>query len=90
MQYVLEDSGGFANQDHYIIHPTKSGMLVYGNGSKPKYDFTMFGKPIKIVEHSTHLGLFRANKLKANIEENVSLARKTAYALMGAGLLEIG
>ena len=33
MQYMLEDSGGFANQEHYVIHPTKSGMLVYGNGS---------------------------------------------------------
>ena len=86
MQYMLEDSGGFANQEHYIIHPTKSGMLVYGNGSKPNYDFTMFNKPIKIEQHCTHLGIFRDNKIKVNIEEKVGLARKIAYALMGAGL----
>ena len=86
MQYMLEDSRGFANQEHYIINPTKSGMLVYGNESKPNYDFTMFGKPIKIEQHCTHLGIFKDNKIKVNIEEKVSLARKTSYALMGAGV----
>ena len=85
MQYMLEDSEALQ-----IRTTTLFTRLKVGCGSKLKYDFTMFGKPIKIVEHSTHLGLFRDNKIKANIEENVSLARKTAYSLMGAGLLEMG
>ena len=86
MQYMLEDSRGFANQEHCMVHLTKSGMLVYGNGSKPNYDFTMFNQPIKIEQRCTHLGIFRDNKIKVNIGEKVSLARKTAYTLTGAGL----
>ncbi|MCW4345831.1 MAG: reverse transcriptase family protein [Candidatus Thiodiazotropha endolucinida] len=86
MQYMLDDTASFANQERYIIHPTKSGVLTYGTGSNQKYDFTMLDKAIKIEQQSTHLGIFRDTKMKVNIEERISLARKTAYALMGAGL----
>ena len=46
----------------------------------------MFGKTLKAEQYSTHLGIFRDVKKKINIEEKVTLSRKTAYALMGAGL----
>ena len=32
MQYMIDDTGGFANQERYFIHPMKSGVLIYGNG----------------------------------------------------------
>ena len=37
-------------------------------------------------ESCNHLGIFRDIKQKVNIEEKISLGRKTAYALMGASL----
>ena len=88
MQHMLDDTGEFANMERYIIHPTKSGVLTYSNGKKSKScnGFTMFGKTLKAEQHSTHLGIFRDVKKKINIEEKVTLSRKTAYALMGAGL----
>ena len=49
-------------------------------------DFIMFLKTIKTEQQSPHLGIFRDTKMKVNVEERISLARKTAYALMGTGL----
>ena len=46
----------------------------------------MGGKRIKFESQCNHLGIFRDIKQKVNIEEKISLGRKTAYALMGAGL----
>ena len=46
----------------------------------------MGGKRIKCEGQCNHLGIFRDIKQKVNIEEKISLRRKTAYALMGAGL----
>ena len=46
----------------------------------------MFGKTINTEQQSTHLGIFRDTKMTVNVEEKISLARKTAYALMGACL----
>ena len=54
--------------------------------SKSCNGFTMFGKTLKAEQYSTHLGVFRDVKKKINTEEKVTLSRKTAYALMGAGL----
>ena len=46
----------------------------------------MGGKRIKFESQCNHLGIFRDIKQKVNIEEKINLRRKTAYALMGAGL----
>ena len=46
----------------------------------------MGGKSIECEGQCNHLGIFRDIKQKVNIEEKISLRRKTAYALMGAGL----
>ena len=47
----------------------------------------MGGKRIKFESQCNHLGIFRDIKQKVNIEEKISLRRKTAYASVGAGLL---
>ena len=89
MQGMVEDTGESANQEQYVIHPTKSEVLLYSNGVKSTCDqlgFDMGGKRIKFESQCNHLGIFRDIKQKVNIEEKISLGRKTAYALMGAGL----
>ena len=45
----------------------------------------MSGKSIKNEECTIHLGISRHVKEKVNIDEKISLGRKTAYSLMGAG-----
>ena len=85
----VEDTGESANQEQYVIHPTKSGVLLYSNGVRSTCDqlgFDMGGKRIKFESQCNHLGIFRDIKQKVNIEEKISLGRKTAYALMGTGL----
>ena len=48
MQYMLDDSGDFSNQDRYIIHPKKSGILTYLKkfGKTSENEFKQQGKPI--------------------------------------------
>ena len=88
MQYILDDSGDFSNQDHYIIHPKKSGILTYLKkfGKTSENDFNQQGKPIKSVESTVHLGIHRDISNKVNTDEIINSARKAAYSLMGAGL----
>ena len=45
----------------------------------------MAGDKILCQECTVHLGISRNVKNKANIEEKISIGRKTAYSLMGAG-----
>ena len=53
--------------------------------SKQEADLVMSGKSIKNEECTIHLGISRHVKEKVNIDEKISLGRKTAYSLMGAG-----
>ena len=90
MQGIVEDTRESANQEQYVIHPTKSGVLLYSHGVKSTYDqlgFDMGGKRIKFDSQCNHLGIFRDIKQKVSIEEKISLRKKTAYTLTGAGLI---
>ena len=89
MQVMVEDTGESANQEQYVIHPTKSGVLLYSNGDEStcnQLDFDMGGIRIKFESHCNHLGIFRDIKHKVNIEKKICLGRKMAYALLGVGL----
>ena len=45
----------------------------------------MNGKDIKVEQNTVHLGIKRDISNRVNTEEKVNLARRAAYALMGAG-----
>ena len=45
----------------------------------------MNGKDIKVEQNTVHLGIKRDSSNRVNTEEKVNLARRAAYALMGAG-----
>ena len=48
--------------------------------------YYMNGVEMSKVQQSTHLGIHRESSNKANITEKISLGRRTAYSVMGAGL----
>ena len=45
----------------------------------------MYNDTIENSNSATHLGITRNTNGKPNIDEKISLGRKTAYSLMGAG-----
>ena len=45
----------------------------------------MAGDKISNDSNTTHLGIYRDTSDKPNIEEKISIGRKTKYLLMGAG-----
>ena len=38
MQGMVEDTGESAHQEQYVIHPTKSGVLLYSNGVESTFN----------------------------------------------------
>ncbi|MES9884559.1 MAG: hypothetical protein ABW185_27255 [Sedimenticola sp.] len=78
----------FAKRERYCINPSKSNVLCYKNTSKgaihePKYFMT--GNELRKASTTMHLGIQRSTTNTPDIEGKISLARKAAYALMGAG-----
>ena len=52
MQGMVEDTGESVNQEQYVIHPTKSGVLLYSNGIKStcnQLGFDMGGKKLRVI-----------------------------------------
>ena len=48
-------------------------------------DFELAGQKVTSESSTVHLGIKRDVSGKVNVEEKVTLGRKTAYSLMGAG-----
>ena len=88
MQSMVPTSGDFANRTRFVIHPKKSCILTYWDkyAQQKSTNYLMNGVEMTQVQHSTHLGIQRESTNKANIAEKISLGRRTAYSLMGAGL----
>jgi hypothetical protein len=89
LQAQLHGSQEGADKDHYIIHPHKTQSLAIG--STEKLELELDGKPVTQVKSFTHLGITRDVDDRGHltlddpIDSRVSLARRTGYALMGAG-----
>ena len=84
----------YANAEQNVIHPEKSVIVPYHMKSKAELEHLIETRPIQmnqkgvpIKKEMTHLGITRNNSQpNANIEDRISCARKTLYALMGSGL----
>ena len=87
LQGLFEDTGESANQEQYVSHLTKYGVLLYNNGVRTTSNHMGFDigekKSTKFERQCNHLGIYRGIKQNVNIVEKVSLGRKTAYALNG-------
>ena len=80
-----------SRQDRVSIHPTKTKAVILNKTSKiPKTNLKwQFGETeISPTNHAIHRGIIRVEtrENEANIEDRISLTRKTMYALMNTGL----
>ena len=87
MQVMVWDIENNTERERYCVNPNKSSYLCF---NIPKYEtqgieLVMSGEKIPCEECTVHLGITRDIKNKVHIEEKLSLGRKTAYSLMGAG-----
>ena len=85
---MLYDVDDCTDQDKYLIHPSKSTSLIYPAKKKNpqnKETFKMNDKDFKVEQNTVHVGIKRDISNRVNTEEKVNLARRAAYALMGAG-----
>ena len=87
-QVMVWDADNSAGRERYCIHPTKSRILWYNHCKKKdtKLDIFMSGEKVDITDSTVHLGIVRNTSGTADIEGKITLGRKTAYSLMGAGL----
>lgn len=91
MQSMLDTSKRYSDKHRYKIHPTKSVTInKYSNSktTKSEVQFKLDDKNMPSAKQGTHLGIIRAIKdqNKTNIQDRISLARRTAYSLMNVGV----
>ena len=86
MQAMIWDLENNANMERYGIHPSKSSSLIYCPGRRVECtDFYLAGQKVTPESNTVHLGIKRDVSGKLNVDEKVTLGRRTAYSLMGAG-----
>ncbi len=89
MQALIDIVHRYSQKERYEIQARKSAVLVI-NDPNPAYPTTFYmgDKPIPNVCSGTHIGVVRDRKggPEAQVDHNVTTARKAAYHLMGAGL----
>lgn len=90
LQHMLNITTEYANRNRYVLHPEKSVVMIFNPVCEDKNLYTKWHinkKPLPVVTNLTHLGINRNNKNNsADVQARVAVARRTAYALMGAGL----
>ena len=95
LQATLSMVTDYANKEHYVLHPTKSVVIPFNFKSKTELNhlkenikIEINGKELPIVEELVHLGLThnRNSSVLPTIENRISTANRTLYALMGPGL----
>ena len=92
LQTLVVEGDDYSTLERYLLQPVKSVVMpVPGRGKKPvdtgDFVWTINGKPLPIVQETTHMGIKRsAISNEATVEENIKKARKMLYSLMGPGL----
>ena len=89
LQIMIHEALNYSKKNRYQIHPTKSNVVdisIY----KLNEDLKWFlgENPIRLSERAIHLGITRAGKGESvfNVNDRISLARRTSYSLMNTGL----
>ena len=84
----------YSTDERYIIHPAKSSVTMIKSPKQQQQqptrsEWALGENTVPLTEKFTHLGIDRyANTMTSDtfIEDRIQLARRTAYAMMGAGL----
>ena len=85
---------GYSKDHQFKLHPTKSKTILKTSSKKGYYEQATlqndlrFGEDtMKLQTETVHLGLIRtSNETKINIEERISLDRRTLYSLIKCGV----
>ena len=78
-----------ASKDRYTFSSAKSRVIhLQGRDADIPMELVFSGGPIKYSSAETHLGLVRSSngRSMAAVSNRISVGRRTAYQLMGAGL----
>ncbi|VDI17383.1 Hypothetical predicted protein [Mytilus galloprovincialis] len=93
MQVMLNTVNTYSKDHQYTIHPTKSVLLKQNQTSSNSGKVTLSAwelgnRAITTSDQATHLGLTRSSKNEnlINVDERISLARRTSYSLMKTGV----
>lgn len=91
LQSMLNVAYAYANREKYIIHPEKSCILkkVHPRKVSSVYSNWKLGDcEVTVSQSATHLGILRSckNEIQVNIDDRITCAQKTLYALTGTGL----
>lgn len=88
LQTMIDIQIYHANKFRYVISDQKSCVLKFRD--KSDFKWTMNDKELNTPTYATHLGIKRDINSKFGVKEvvpdRIQTARKTVYALMGAGL----
>jgi hypothetical protein len=87
LQSMLLVQEHFANCECYLISETKSRLMSI-NSKKHSINETVMlhDAPLEQVDSYKHIGIQRDSNKSTLVSERIKLARRTLYALMGAGL----
>jgi len=83
-QKALNIVESYAKSHKYNINASKSATIAYNSAVHTK--LTIDGEPMPYCEEATHLGIARNASNSLDTDERIQRARRTMYALMGAGL----
>jgi exonuclease III len=98
LQAQLLLTGDYANQERYNIQLAKTSIVPMNMNSSEHIDaiveqqpWSLHGQKVPVSEDFTHVGIQRSasqqpGSIDLAVSERLSIARKTMYALMGAGL----
>lgn len=88
LQTMINVQSDHANKNRYFISHQKSCVLKMKDNTD--HNWSMNGEKLDTPESAIHLGISRDNKSKFGVKDvvpdRIQTARKTVYALMGAGL----
>ena len=88
LQTMLLIQEDFANSERYLLSESKSKIMIM-HAKKKEVDgvnIKLHGQPLEQVDNYTHIGIQRNANKSCLISERIKLARRTSYALLGAGL----
>ena len=86
LQAQIDIVSTYAAKERYVIHPDKSAYVTY-NVKHPQ-PIEIVNKQVTPSDKATHLGIDRYKEKPCHdgfINDRLSLARRTAYSLMGTG-----
>ena len=88
LQSLIHIAEHDAATQRYVFSDSKTKILTTNVADPPTGKILLNGKPVGISKEEVHLGIIRRADLssKPTIEARIKTARRTVYALAGAGL----